>query len=196
VVRGSDADLAAAVARAPGALVRFEPHAASDLARAVGIASTTTGVEVPMDAIEVAGLGLAVGTLALGTSPERLTARTRSVPVTVTVDGRALPVRSVTTIVVAVAQHLHGLDVSPRGHPGDGRVEVQGYALRRRERSGMRARLARGEHLPHPRIHVASGREITVVCGRPAALEVDGVSARPVERLSVRVVPAAYRLLL
>jgi diacylglycerol kinase family enzyme len=149
-----------------------------------------------MDAMAVDGLCLAVGALALGTSPERLTVRTRSVPVSVTVDGRVLPVRFATTIVVAVAQHLHGLDVSPRGHPGDGRVELQAYAMRRSERAAMRSRLARGEHLPHPRIHVTSGRDITVVCGRSTALEIDGVPVRRVERLSVRVLPAAYRLLL
>jgi hypothetical protein len=209
VVRGTDAELAAAVARAPGSLVRFEPDDTSDLARAVGITPTTTGVEVPMDLAEVDGPGIGVGTavgavvvgtavgaVVVGTAPERLTARTRTVPVTVTVDGRALPTHAATTIVVAVAQHVHGLDVSPRGHPGDGRLEVQAYALRRRERAAMRARLGRGEHLPHPRIHLAAGRDISVRSGRPMALELDGVPVGAVERLSVRVVAAAYRLLL
>src|SRR5258708_10769329 len=49
-VDGGDADLAAAVARRPGLLVRFRPDASSDLARAIGLATdpgVAAGVALP-----------------------------------------------------------------------------------------------------------------------------------------------------
>jgi diacylglycerol kinase family enzyme len=107
-------------------------------------------------------------------------------------DGRA------TTVIVANGQFLDGLDVVPRGHPGDGRMEVQVYALQRGERKAMRSRLPQGTHVPHPRITTASGRSVvvTVAGGRLLPLTVDGVAHDPVEELRVDLLPAALRLVL
>ena len=61
----------------------------------------------------------------------------------------------------------------------------------------MRARLATGAHLPHPRIRTAHRPpRSTVRSARPVALEVDGVARAAVSELLVEVVPAAYRLLI
>ena len=57
-----------------------------------------------------------------------------------------------TTVVIATGQFRHGLDLVPRGHPGDGRAEVQIYAVPGRERRELRVRLATGTHVPHPKI--------------------------------------------
>ena len=59
----------------------------------------------------------------------------------------------------------------------------------------MRARLATGAHLPHPRIRSRSAAEVEVRCARPLALEVDGVPRTPISDVRVGVVPAAFRLL-
>ena len=82
-----------------------------------------------------------------------------------------------TAVVVASGQYLRGADVVPRGHPGDGRVEVQVYAVARGERAGVRGRLPQGVHLPHPDI-TQTTRPPGRGAGGPGArspLEVDGV---------------------
>jgi YegS C-terminal NAD kinase beta sandwich-like domain len=197
-VAGDDAALARAVEAHPGALVRFAPDAGSDLARAVGLdaAGEPAGLDAPVDALACDPGGLAVNAVVLGTPPGRLRAWSRSGRVEVSVDGRVLHDGPATTVVIANGQFLDGLDVVPRGHPGDGRIEVQVYALGPGERRAMRARLPLGTHLPHPRIATASGRAVTVHADRRRPLALDGVARDPVGALAVTVRPAALRLVL
>lgn len=196
-VHGSDAALAEWVAAAPGGLVRFVPAADSDLARAVGVRAggEPGGTEVPMDALVLADGSWAVNAVVLGTPPDRCSRWSRRHLLRVRVDGRDVFEGRGTGVVVATGQWVHGVDVVPRGHPGDGRVEVQVYRLRPAERRPMRARLAAGAHVPHPRIVQTTGRTVEVVAPRPLALEVDGRPRPPVARFEARVHPAAYRLL-
>src|SRR6476646_4397710 len=167
-VRGDDGDLAAAVQTRPGARVRFVAAPASDLARAVGLADVPAGeTELPVDALIVdlvrdESEGLAVNMVVLGIPPDRLRAWHRRHHCTVAVDDRTVFDGHATTVVVANGQFLRGLDVVPRGHPGDGRFEVQVYALGATARRAMRRRLPVGEHLPHPDIHQVSGTVVTV----------------------------------
>ena len=66
-------------------------------------------------------------------------------------DGRPWFSGPATTVVVATGQFLRGLDLVPRGHPGDGKAEVQVYALRRAGAAARcAARLATGAHVPAP----------------------------------------------
>lgn len=197
VVHGDDADVAAAVAGRRRPLLRFEPTERSDLARTVGLVpGRVAGHEAPMDLLALADGRVAVSTCVLGTPPDRLHRFDRRRALAVSVDGRRLPVARAASVVVATGQFLRGADVSPRGHPGDGRLEVQVYTLRPGERAAMRARLATGAHLPHPRIHQATGREVEIVAREACPLEIDGRPTEPVRRLLVRVEPGAYRLLL
>jgi hypothetical protein len=88
------------------------------------------------------------------------------------------------------------VDLVPRGHPGDDRLEVQIYALRPQERRAMRRRLPPGDHLPHPRIHQLSGRRVEVrIGGRPAPVEADGIARGAVEGLTAEVTSAALWIL-
>jgi hypothetical protein len=60
----------------------------------------------------------------------------------------------------------------------------------------MRARLPRGEHVPHPRIRSASGSAIEVWAAEGIRrLEVDGVARSPVTEATVTVRPGAFTLL-
>lgn len=198
-VHGGDADLAAVVGPHPGALVRFVPDDSSDLARAIGLAAgpAPAGVAVPIDALELDGGAHAVNAVVLGSTPGTLHWVTRTVPMRVLVDGREVYAGRATTVVVASGQFLEGDDAVPRGHPGDGRVEVQVYGLHRSERRPMRARLPRGEHVPHPRITAARGKQVEVEVEQgELALTVDRVPAGTVRHLSVAVLPSAVRLLL
>lgn len=207
-VTGDDTDLAAAVAGAPGARIHFRPTSGSELARAVGLEPGAiepeppgTGqlpeqmTELPMDVLVFADGTLAVNMLVLGTPPERLGRFARRTELRIRADNRLWFNDECTTVVVAVGQWLHGIDLVPRGHPGDGRVEIQAYRLRPSERRAMRRRLASGAHLPHPRIPTRTARRIEIEASAPVPLEVDGVAREPVRRLTAEVRADAYRLL-
>jgi hypothetical protein len=196
-VAGDDRDLAACVHAAPGALVRFVPTPASDLARAVGLTAgaPAAGTELPMDALVLDDGTVAVNAVVLGTAPDRLGRFARATEVRVAVDGAEWCTGTATTVVCLTGQWLHGHDAAPRGHPGDGRAEIQVYRLRRGERRAMRRRLGAGEHVPHPRIGQRTARRVEVASARPLPLEVDGRARPAVARLTVTVRPAAYRLL-
>jgi diacylglycerol kinase family enzyme len=198
-VSGDDADLARILDTHQGALVRFRASPDSDFARALGLSATgePTGLAATVDALTVQPGGHAINAVVLGAPPSRVRATTPTARLRVRVNGRDLTAGRATTVVIANGQFLDGLDVVPRGHPGDGRVEVQVYALRRGERRGMRARLPQGVHLPHPRITTATGREVEihVESGR-LPLTVDGIARGDVADLSVKVIPGALRLVL
>jgi hypothetical protein len=193
---GDDTDLARLVAAHLGARLAFHPGDRCDLARAVGLTSDATGAfELPVDALDIAGRSLAVNLVVLGRAPDRLRAGHRRRPVTVHVDGRARFDGSATTVVIANGQFLRGADVVPRGHPGDGRLEVQVYAVAPAARAELRRRIRGGAHVPHPQIATATGRTVEVTWARPAPVEVDGRPGDPAQHLEIRVVPAAFRLL-
>ena len=199
IVTGSDAELASAVhGSPPGVLVAFDPSPDSDLARAVGLTagSPRQGLALPMDALELADGTLAVNMVVLGASPDRLTALRRSAGLVLRVDGRTEKVAVATTVVVATGQWLRGLDLVPRGHPGDGRAEVQAYRLPPGQRRAMRARLPTGSHLPHPRILSRSAIVVDAEANRALPLEIDGLAHPATTTLRCTLVPARYRLLI
>jgi diacylglycerol kinase family enzyme len=75
--------------------------------------------------------------------------------------------------------------VVPRGHPGDGRLEVHVYAVAAAQRRRMRMRLATGTHLPHPGIGTSQGSRVTIQWDRTVRLEVDGAGYGRVSGLEV-----------
>ena len=195
-VEGDDAALAAAVRDQPGARVGFRPDPTSDLARALGLHATGgAALELAVDGLRVLADQrelFAVNMVVVGTAPDRAGWFTGSPELRVEVDGRVVHDGPGTGVVVASGQYLRGNDVVPRGHPGDGRAEIQVYAVSRAQRAGVRSRLPQGVHLPHPDITQTSGRRVGVVAGkRPAGLELDGVPAPAATRVEVEVVPEA-----
>lgn len=199
-VTGGDADLAAAVDRAPGSRLAFRPDEGSDLARTLGLraAARPDRVEVALDALRCGGDldALAVNAVVVGVAPHRLRRTSRARLCTVVVDGRQRWCGPATTVVVATGQFLAGADVVPRGHPGDGRAEVQVYAVPGPERAELRRRLASGTHLPHPAIRTLSGVEIEVRSPSPRPVAVDGTPRGRARDLRVRLVAGAYSLVL
>jgi len=192
-VTGGDAELAAAVTTHPGARIAFSPRE-SDLARSVGLVGPGRDVELALDGLRWPG-GIAVNALVWGTAPDHLRWWTRAIRVQVDAGERTLFEGRATGVVIASGQFVHGFDVVPRGHPGDGRLEVQVYALPRFERRRLRARLASGTHVPHPDLPAAAGTRVQLLGERRLPLEVDGRSAGTTDRLTVEVVPDACRLL-
>lgn len=201
-ISGGDPALARAVASAPGTLLRFRPDETSDLARAVGLAPRPAGDDEPvgtallLDVLRIDESALACNMCVFGTAPDRLRWSSPALELEIELDGRPWFSGPATTVVVATGQFLRGLDLVPRGHPGDGKAEIQVYELARRERRLMRTRLATGTHVPHPRIRQRKARTITFRSEPPAPSEVDG-SPGPARAAtaSIEVVPGAYRLL-
>ncbi len=217
-VAGIDAELALAAQRNPGRVIEFVPDDGSDIARTLGLTpgSAPKGERVValdgMLCITTANTGplvsgrsrargaqpseiLAVDTVVVGTPPDRLTRASRRARMQVAIDGRTVFAGRATTVVVASGEFLRGVDLVPRGHPGDGRLEVQIYTLERRERRPMRARLATGTHVPHPQIREQSGRHVEVTTDAAAfPFEADGVERASASSVSVVVLPGAVRL--
>jgi hypothetical protein len=197
-VEGDDATLARAAAGHPGARIALTPRPAADFARAIGLSSADPTTELLCDGLNVA-VGqrnlFAVNMVVLGTPPDRQRWWSRVTRVRVRVDDRVVHDGAALAVVVANGQFLRGLDVVPRGHPGDGRVEVQVYALAPRERAAMRSRLALGTHVPHPRIRSAAGRRVEIHVERPVAVEIDGADSGSAGDVDVTVVAGAFSLL-
>jgi hypothetical protein len=198
-VSGGDADLAAAVSARPGVLVRFRPQPSSDLARAIGLGgdqSVARGIEVALDVLRVEDGPLAVNMILIGTPPDGLGRFARRFGANVRVDTRSVFHGPCTTVVIATGQFRRGLDLVPRGHPGDGRAEVQIYAVPGRDGRRLRERLATGTHVPHPEITQRSGASIRISVDRRVPIEIDGRSVAGADLVEITVVPSAYRLLL
>jgi hypothetical protein len=204
-VTGPDSVLASVIARGVAdPLVRFAPDGDSDLALAVGLVAgaAPSGLALPLDALDVVtgeGAGArklcAVNSIVVGVAPDRLRAWHRPAGLSVEIDGATVVADRATSLVLINGQYLRRLDVSPRGHPGDGVAEAQLYALAPSARRAMRARLATGGHLPHPSITTRKARHVVVGAARPVPLEIDGVPAGRCRALHVDLRAAAYRLL-
>lgn len=202
-VTGGDPMLAAVLERGlADPLVRFAGAGHSDLARAVGVVAGAAagGMALPLDVLAVVkaeeGESLvAVNSVVVGVPPDRLRAWHRPAGLTVEVDGTPIDAAAATSLVVMNGQYLRGLDLSPRGHPGDGVAEAQLYALPPGARRAMRRRLATGAHLPHPAITVRRARRVVVRADHPVPLDVDGAPSGRVIAVQITLRPSAYRLL-
>jgi hypothetical protein len=193
---GGDVELATAVAAHPGAPIRFTPTRASDLARALGLRGPPTGSTVlACDAIELPDGSPAVNAVVFGVPPDRQQWWQRRGRVTVEVDGRSVADQRALCVVVANGQYLRGFDVVPRGHPGDGRLEVHVYALEPRERAPMQHRLTAGRHLPHPNIIESSGRRVTVHFEAAVPWEADGLPRGTLTDATLTLVPGVVNII-
>jgi hypothetical protein len=178
-----------------------EGFLATEIARVPDGSPVPLGIELVVDALQVttgpAALDqpLAVNMVVLGSPPDALTGIVRRFGANVRVDGKTVFHGPCTTIVIATGQFRHGLDLVPRGHPGDGRAELQIYAVPARQRRQLRARLATGTHVPHPNITQRSAKSVSVSIDRRVALEVDGRPRARADQVDLTVVPNAYRLL-
>jgi diacylglycerol kinase family enzyme len=98
--------------------------------------------------------------------------------------------------VVAVmnAQYLGDWDVAPRSHPGDGRLDLLDVTMGTGERLKARARLRSGTHVPHPGIAESRVTATQLTFDRPTPIRLDGDLVGSARSLSVRVEPAALRV--
>ena len=197
VVEGDDFALSRAVTAHPSGVVRFVPTAGSQLALAIGLSVDTSPADgsrtrercfaLPMDVLRFDEEHIAVNMIVIGAPPNRVRRTTRSFAIDNSVRA--------TTIVVANGQFCDGLDLVPRGHPGDGRAEVHTYSLQARDRANMRRRLHLGTHVPHPDIATRSVKDLDIGFDRAVRIELDGRVVSPRRHVVVSVLPAFYRIL-
>ena len=183
--------------RAPGALIRFIPtrRAISPAPSGSGAGNRSgTRSRSTRSSSETAPWPSTCASL--GTPPDRLRRSSRPLELEIQLDGRPWFAGSATTVVIAIGQFLRGLDVVPRGHPGDGRAEIQVYELgRSRAAADACAGLPTGGHVPHPRIRQRDRRRDPPPS--PSAAPLRGRRSSPAarHRPHIRVLPGAYRLL-
>jgi len=72
------------------------------------------------------------------------------------------------------AQWCDALDLGPRSHPADGRLDVTTGRLPLRQRRTARQRARSGSHLPHPGLTHRQVDHIELDLARPLSLTVDG----------------------
>ncbi len=97
-------------------------------------------------------------------------------------------------IVAAMnAEFVGTWDVTPRGHPNDGRVDLLevSAAMSVRDRLRARGRLVAGTHLPHPAISVRQTSTAERTFERPMRVWVDGVAMGSTGSLRLTVEPDA-----
>ena len=208
-VVGHDATLAQAAQQSPGSVIEFIPGIDSDLALGLGFslsgATSTELIEpahqlvplVSMDALEVSRGGkhtLAVNMVISGVLPDRGRWWHRRRWLSVFVDGKIIFSGRATTVTAANGQFFHGLDLIPRGHPGDSCIEVQILALPVGQRKAFKRRLATGTHVPHPGVIEGRGRRVEVSWRGRRSLNIDGRDQDLEDSIVVDVRPNAYRL--
>ncbi len=85
-------------------------------------------------------------------------------------------------LVVANGEFLAGLDVVPRAHPGDGKLEILVFEGPARDLWRILPRVASGSHLPHARV-----REL-----RPQRAEIDGTGRVFADAVDIAKLPATF----
>jgi diacylglycerol kinase family enzyme len=102
--------------------------------------------------------------------------------------------------LVAIANGRYfgqGMDVAPHAQFDDGLLEVVvAEDLRLTQALPLLARLYRGAHLDHPRVHYARARQVSIhsLDGQPIGMDLDGERAHG-QRLSYSLHPQALSLL-
>ena len=97
-------------------------------------------------------------------------------------------------IVAAMnAEFVGAWDVTPRGHPNDGRIDLLEVSptMSVRDRLRARRRLPTGTHIPHPAITVRQTSEVGCAFERPLRVWVDGVPSGEATALRLVVEPDA-----
>lgn len=95
------------------------------------------------------------------------------------------------TVVAMNATFLGPLDLGPRAHPGDGRLDVTEGELPPGERRAGRRRARSGSHVPHPGLSERRVRHAQLEADRRWHVRLDGDPVGSAHRLELRCLPDA-----
>lgn len=94
------------------------------------------------------------------------------------------------------AAWLGDLNLAPKAHPGDEKLDaIQGH-LNSREAREFKKRAYSGSHLPHPAVKTRKIVSESFDFSAPTNVYLDGVLTAKVRQLSIRIEPAALTLLI
>lgn len=96
-------------------------------------------------------------------------------------------------VVAMNAEYLGSWKMAPRAHPNDGRLDLLDGRLSLDDRLKARARLPRGDHLPHPGITTRQVKAVQIGFDRAIPVQLDGQHLGSAKNLSIRVEPDALR---
>ena len=89
------------------------------------------------------------------------------------------------------ASHYGQWNVSPSGHPNDGRLDVIESTLGFGDRLKARNRLPAGLHVPHPDLSIRRLKQVNWELSSAEKLSIDGVAWPGIRAVEVRVHPDA-----
>ncbi len=92
------------------------------------------------------------------------------------------------------AAFLGSWNVAPRGHPGDGLLEILEVSGSAAERLKAWPRLRSGSHLPHQGIRTSRTRAFSLTLPSPTPVILDGRRAAVARNLMIRVEPEALEI--
>lgn len=95
---------------------------------------------------------------------------------------------------VLQAQWRGDLDLGPRSHPADGRLDVTTGSVPLRQRRTARRRARSGSHLPHPDLRHRQVRELMIEPRRPMRVVVDGVDLGRARRVEIAIEDVALQV--
>lgn len=98
---------------------------------------------------------------------------------------------SVRTVTAMNAQFLGPLDLAPRGHPNDGRLDLIDGSLPIGQRRKGRRRARTGTHVPHPDLAQRRIRDATVEFASAVEVRLDGEPVALASRIHLRCEPDA-----
>jgi hypothetical protein len=104
---------------------------------------------------------------------------------------RGAAIWSSRTLVAMNATFRGELDLGPRAHPNDGRLDLTDGALPFQERRRGRRRARTGSHLPHPALRERRVRELTVTAEDRWFVWLDDELVGDARTLELRCVPDA-----
>lgn len=93
------------------------------------------------------------------------------------------------TVIVMNAQWMGERRLAPRGHPGDGRLDITEGSLPLRERIIAARRARTGDHLPHPALRSSRVATYSVDLDRRRRIFVDGLEIATGRRLAIAMAP-------
>jgi len=92
------------------------------------------------------------------------------------------------------AQWLGAWDLGPRAHPNDGLLDIADGDLPLGDRLKARTRLATGTHVPHPRIETRRVASLQLDLDPQLDIYLDGERVGRASRLSIRIEPDAFHV--
>lgn len=96
------------------------------------------------------------------------------------------------TVIAMNGSFAGGLNLGPRAHPNDGRLDIVDGELPRPQRRTGRRRALTGSHVPHPDLAERRSAHLVIDSDRPLHLLLDGVTAGSGTRLELCCHPDAW----